>query len=56
MTVSLHMLYYNFARPHTSLSKSRPTTPEMEAGVSGRVWSLTDIAELLEPHKAALKA
>lgn len=47
--VSLHYLHYNFARPHKTLSKgTRPTTPAMAAGVADHVWSLREIAELLD--------
>lgn len=46
--VSLHFLHYNFARPHTSLSKPYPATPAMAAGVADHVWSLTEIAQLLD--------
>lgn len=35
--VSLHFMYYNFARPHTSLGKL--TTPAMAAGISDHVWT-----------------
>ncbi len=48
--VSLHYMHYNFARPHQTLSKAagRPTTPAMAAGAADRVWSLTDLAGLLD--------
>jgi hypothetical protein len=50
--VSLHLMYYNFARPHTSLSDglpdSGPRTPAMAAGVTARLWTLRDIAALLD--------
>jgi IS1 family transposase len=47
--VSLHYLFYNFARPHKTLSKGRyPTTPAMAAGVADHVWSLKEIAALLD--------
>jgi IS1 family transposase len=48
--VSLHFMHYNFVRPHITLTKryGRPTTPAMAAGVADRVWTLTDIAGLLD--------
>jgi IS1 family transposase len=46
--VSLHYLYYNFAKPHGTLSKGRyPTTPAMAAAVADHVWTLKEIAALL---------
>lgn len=50
--VSLHFMYYNFARPHQTLTKAagRPTTPAMAAGVSDHVWRLTEIAGLLDSN------
>lgn len=41
--VALHFMYYNFARIHKTLR----VTPAMEAGVSDHVWSLEEIAGLL---------
>jgi len=46
--VSLHFMHYNFARPHKTLSKPYATTPAMAAGVADHVWSLQEIAELLD--------
>lgn len=49
--VSLHYMYYNFARPHTTLTKDaggRPTTPAMATGIENRVWTVRDIAALLD--------
>ncbi len=46
--VSLHFLHYNFARPHTALRERYPRTPAMAAGVANHIWSLREIAELLD--------
>lgn len=46
--VALHFMYYNFARPHKSLSNPYPTTPAMAAGVSNHVWSIEEIVKLVE--------
>lgn len=49
--VSLHYMHYNFARPHKTLTKANggyPTTPAMAAGVAKHVWTLTEIAALLD--------
>jgi len=48
--VSLHFMYYNFARPHQTLTKrcAAKTTPAMAAGVAGHVWTPIEIAVLLD--------
>ena len=49
--VSLHYRHYNFARPHKTLTKKNngyPTTPAMAAGVADHVWTLPEIAGLLD--------
>lgn len=46
--VSLHFMHYNFCRPHKTLSKPYPTTPAMAAGVADHVWTLEEIAGLLD--------
>lgn len=46
--VSLHYLHYNFARPHTALKERYPRTPAMAAGVADHIWSLEEIAALLD--------
>jgi hypothetical protein len=48
--VSLHFMYYNFGRPHQTLTKrfGKPTTPAMAAGVAHHVWSFSEIAGLLD--------
>ena len=42
--VSLHFMHYNFARVHKTLG----VTPAMAAGVADHVWTLTEIAGLLD--------
>jgi len=42
--VALHFMYYNFGRIHKTLR----VTPAMEAGVSDHVWTLEEIAALIE--------
>ena len=47
--VALHMMYYNFVRIHSKLRMS----PAMAAGVSDRLWEVTDIVALVEAAEAA---
>ena len=42
--VALHMMYYNFVKIHTKLR----TSPAMAAGVSERLWEVSDIVALWE--------
>jgi len=42
--VSLHFLHYNFARIHETLK----VTPAMAAGVTDRLWEVSDVVRLLE--------
>ena len=42
--IALHYMHYNFCRIHKSLR----VTPAMEAGITDHVWSIEEIAELLE--------
>jgi len=46
--VSLHYMAYNFARPHTSLKNPYPRTPAMAAGVADHIWTLQEVAALLD--------
>jgi len=47
---ALHTTWYNYVRPHTTLSKQngRPTTPAMAAGLAAAPWSFDDILNLLQ--------
>jgi IS1 family transposase len=42
--MALHFLYYNFVRVHQTLKMS----PAMAAGVTKRLWEMTDVVEMLE--------
>jgi hypothetical protein len=42
--VALHFMYYNFGRIHRTLR----VTPAMEAGISDHVWTLEEIAQLID--------
>jgi hypothetical protein len=46
--IALHFMHYNFARPHKTLANPYPRTPAMAAGVTDHVYSLRDIASLLD--------
>jgi IS1 family transposase len=47
--VALHMMYYNFVRTHSKLRMS----PAMAAGVSDRLWEVSDIVALVEAEEAS---
>jgi hypothetical protein len=42
--IALHYMFYNFCRIHQSLG----CTPAMEAGISKKVWEISDIVALLK--------
>jgi hypothetical protein len=44
--VALHYMNYNFGRVHKTLR----VTPAMEAGVSDHVWTIEEIAELMDAN------
>src|SRR5438128_3812805 len=46
--IALYFMHYNYARPHTTLSKRYPTTPAMAAGLIDHVWTAEEIVCLLE--------
>jgi IS1 family transposase len=44
--IALHFMYYNFARPHKTLTSPYPKTPAMVAGISNHVWTVEEIVAL----------
>ncbi len=55
--VSLHFMFYNYCRPHTTLNKKRKgikTTPAMAAGLTNHVWAVEEILELMNPNRLLL--
>lgn len=53
--IALHYMYYNFVRRHETLTKERGgihTTPAMAAGVTDRVWKVSEIVALLVAREA----
>jgi IS1 family transposase len=49
--IALHFMWYNFARPHKSLSKLYATTPAMAAGLTDHVWDAKEVLSLLAQPK-----
>ncbi len=45
--LAIYFMHYNFVRIHQTLR----CTPAMEAGVTDRLWSLDDMAALVEAHE-----
>lgn len=43
---ALHLMYYNFVRIHQTLR----ITPAMAAGVTDRVWEVSDIMKLVDDY------
>lgn len=46
--IALHCMFYNFARIHQTLK----ITPAMAAGVTTRLWEMTDIVDLIDAWEA----
>ena len=46
--VALHFMYYNFCKIHCTLD----VTPAMEAGVTKKLWQVSDIVALIEEKEA----
>lgn len=46
--VALHFMYYNFARPHKTLTNPYPKTPAMVAGLTNHIWTVEEIVRLVK--------
>ena len=46
--ISLHTMFYNFVRVHQTLKM----TPAMAAGVTKRLWEMTDVVDLIDAWEA----
>ena len=52
--VSLHFMYYNYCRSHTTLTKAAKgikTTPAMACGLTDHVWTVEEILGLMNPQR-----
>jgi len=49
LAIALHAMYYNFVRIHQTLK----VTPAMAAGVTKRLWEMTDVVEMIEAWEAS---
>lgn len=50
--VALHSMFYNFVRIHQTLK----VTPAMAAGVTDRLWEMTDLVEMIEAFEVRAQA
>ncbi len=48
LSVALHYMHYNFARIHKTLR----ITPAMAAGVTGKLWEISDIVAMIDAEKS----
>jgi IS1 family transposase len=52
--VSLHFMFYNYCRPHLTLTKAKKgikTTPTMACGLTDHVWTVEEILGLMDPTR-----
>ena len=47
LALALYFMYYNFARPHKTLSNPYPKTPAMAAGITNHIWTIEGIISLI---------
>jgi len=51
-TIALHSMFYNFVRIHQTLK----VTPAMAAGVTDKLWEISDVVQVLEDFENQRKA
>jgi len=49
-SISLHFMYYNFVKIHKTLK----CTPAMAAGVTPKLWEMTDVVAMIEAEEAKI--
>lgn len=49
--VALHFMYYNFVKVHQTLK----VTPAMEAGLTDRLWDISDLVAIIDANEEATK-
>lgn len=47
-SIALHFMYYNFVKMHKTLK----CTPAMAAGVTGKLWEMSDVVAMIEEEEA----
>mgnify|MGYP000642360504 FL=1 len=47
-SMALHFMYYNFVKMHKTLK----CTPAMAAGVTGKLWEMSDVVAMIEEEEA----
>ena len=53
--MALFAAWYNWARPHKTLSKKYATTPAMASGLTTSLYGMEWLAELVEDWRARRK-
>lgn len=55
---AIHMMHYNYCRPHATLSKGETkgatgtkTTPAMAAKITDHVWTIEEVLGLMDPTR-----
>lgn len=49
--VAFHFMYYNFVKVHQTLK----VTPAMEAGLTDRLWDISDLVAIIDSNEGAPK-